>query len=577
MKSALTIAPVLAGVILSGTVDAANVRIIGGDKVSLEQYPYMAALVTRGDSAEQAFCGASVINAKWIMTAAHCLQGASADSLDVLTGVSVLSKTETGQRIAAARIVVHPDYDDNALVNDIALIELSSPTNAPAVKAATSADIAAFSTGQAVSVSGWGNLLTNGEQYPDVLHAVDLQVSDFTSCSDAYGGLVRTQICATVPGGQKDSCQGDSGGPLVAKTATGPIQVGVVSFGDACASATHPGVYTKVSEFTDFLSQAGVVSSTQVATDANAPVDNNDNGSNFESESGADEETVLTESENVGPTEMPSSSQSNVEMVVIDPFYHVMANESSWGTVEFYNAGANPISISNIQLPQNVSISEFSDDCTAYELRPEEACYTDINWKPVNSTDLIGVISVDIYDGSENETMLVPLTGAVLEPVEIGHEIDWPTAEYYSTFPEEWDVDNTDVTAGDSAVSSSMQNTDTLNLVGEFGEQDAYELEFEYQLDGVNCYIYLDDQLAYELAAFEQWQSATVDVPAGAQVRFEFKAMSRDRGERKVRLDALKVNAVSETGAGSAGKFSVIGLLLLLTIRGLVTGRRRSL
>lgn len=595
--------PVLAGAFLYSPANAANLRIIGGEKVSLSQYPYIAGLVGRGDSAEQAFCGASVINSTWVLTAAHCVIDSTANSLDVLTGISTLSKANEGERISAKRIILHPNYNDNSMENDIALIELSSPTTASVVRAATPADSQAFAMGQPVSVSGWGNLSTTGTEYPDVLHAVDLQVSDFSSCSNAYDGLSSLQICATVPGGKKDSCQGDSGGPLVAKTNNGTIQVGVVSFGDACASATHPGVYTKVSEYTEFLKQAGVNNSAPMVDNGTTPDTNTDTNPTFDNEDYFVAESTANPTENVDLYSENEFAIDNeyydydaLEVAVIEPFFHVAVNDVSWATVEFYNAGEDFISLSNLQLPNGVTVYVESEDCFSMELGPDEACYLDLDWNPANANDLNGELLAEAFNGSNVKAISIPLKGVVVEQVDVGNDIDWPEADYYSEYPDDWNYDNTDVASGDSAIASDMLYTDTLNLIGVFDEADDYELQFDYQLDGVNGCIYIDDERTYELAANENWQQASIFVPAGADVRWEFKSTNRDRGERKVRLDGVKVtdnkmaannelpvlpgtnmqNFGPISGAGSAGIGGLMALMLLLGGRRVSATRSRT-
>ena len=58
-----------------------------------------------------------------------------------------------------------------------------------------------------------------------------------------------TMICAGFPQGGKDSCQGDAGGSLICN---GELQ-GITSWGIGCADIGHPGVYTRVCMFNDWL------------------------------------------------------------------------------------------------------------------------------------------------------------------------------------------------------------------------------------------------------------------------------------------------------------------------------------
>ena len=71
----------------------------------------------------------------------------------------------------------------------------------------------------------------------------------------------RTMLCAAgaSPAGDIiDACQGDSGGPLTVGRGDARRLVGVVSWGQQCASLL-PGVYTRISAESEFLIDAGVL------------------------------------------------------------------------------------------------------------------------------------------------------------------------------------------------------------------------------------------------------------------------------------------------------------------------------
>jgi len=89
----------------------------------------------------------------------------------------------------------------------------------------------------------------------DELREVSLPLANFSACQGVYGNLTDNMFCAGSPSAPLDTCQGDSGGPLVVRNAQNSdwLQVGVVSFGVTCA--TSYGVYSKVSNYLDWVSQ----------------------------------------------------------------------------------------------------------------------------------------------------------------------------------------------------------------------------------------------------------------------------------------------------------------------------------
>lgn len=51
-----------------------------------------------------------------------------------------------------------------------------------------------------------------------------------------------------------NSVQGDSGGPMVIRQDSVWVQAGVVSFGYGCALPDYPGVYSRISQYQDWIS-----------------------------------------------------------------------------------------------------------------------------------------------------------------------------------------------------------------------------------------------------------------------------------------------------------------------------------
>lgn len=226
-------------------------RVLAGSQATSAQWPFIAALVQHGRSAfDGQFCGGSVIAPTVVVTAAHCVTGSSAGSIDVVTGRAQLSASQLGQRLAVRSITVDPSYNANTEHHDAAVLRLASPTRAPAVSFAGSADPALLTPGSPLSVAGWGLLDNNGDA-PDLLHAATIQALRIGSCQDAYGSDVSASlmICAGTPvTGTPDACQGDSGGPLVSGAGGAARLVGLVAFGgERCGDPSAPGVYTRVS------------------------------------------------------------------------------------------------------------------------------------------------------------------------------------------------------------------------------------------------------------------------------------------------------------------------------------------
>lgn len=214
-------------------------------------------------------CGATFLGGKWVLTAAHCVDGASALLLKVNVGEYNLTDGAQNAR-SIADIYIHGDYNADTINNDIALVELINSVDAPAVALANEQLTEQLSMEHSVAtIIGWGGRTgyAPGEgpttNFPDVLHQVEQQLMTNQECRTVLAdslqtsqqniGVTSVMLCASDPQGGKGSCQGDSGGPLLIDSNTGPQQVGIVSWGFGCAAAGYPGVFTRVSQFKNWI------------------------------------------------------------------------------------------------------------------------------------------------------------------------------------------------------------------------------------------------------------------------------------------------------------------------------------
>lgn len=226
-----------------------DLMIVGGSDAPAGSYRYQVSIQDRTGFH---FCGGSLIADGWVLTAAHCAVGESAQNLRIEAGINRLS--EPGQMFDVAEIRIHPGYDANTSNNDVALLRLARSTGSlPPVALMTAASEGSLAaTGTPLTVTGWGSL-TSGGSSPDRLQQVNVSLVSRSQCQSSYPreNITTGMICASSPG--KDSCQGDSGGPAVVANGSELVLTGVVSWGYGCADSRYPGVYARVANYNDWI------------------------------------------------------------------------------------------------------------------------------------------------------------------------------------------------------------------------------------------------------------------------------------------------------------------------------------
>ncbi|MBA4862757.1 serine protease [Streptomyces sp. PSKA54] len=225
---------------------AAPQPIVGGTTTTASAYPYVMQIT---NASQSQFCGGTLVAARKVVTAAHCVDGRTTSSTKVVGGRTYRNGTN-GTVASVSRIWIHPDYTSAEQGDDVAVLTLSTSMPYTPIGYVSSSDTGVYAAGTTARILGWGTTSSGGSSSNQLRTATVPTVSNAT-CSAAYGSsyIASDMVCAGYSSGGVDTCQGDSGGPLV----IGGRLAGITSWGYGCADAEYPGVYTRLTTFSSLV------------------------------------------------------------------------------------------------------------------------------------------------------------------------------------------------------------------------------------------------------------------------------------------------------------------------------------
>ncbi|XP_026267732.2 enteropeptidase isoform X1 [Urocitellus parryii] len=231
-------------------------KIVGGSDSKEGAWPWMVALYYQG----RMVCGASLVSNDWLVSAAHCVYAQNMDpsKWTALLGLNMRSNLTSPQIVTRLidQIVINPHYNKREKDSDIAMMHLEVKVNYTDYiqPICLPEENQVFLPGRNCSIAGWG-MIENEGPTANILQEADVPLLSNEKCQQqmpAYN-ITENMICAGYEEGGIDTCKGDSGGPLMCEENNRWLLAGVTSFGDKCALPNHPGVYARVTRFTEWI------------------------------------------------------------------------------------------------------------------------------------------------------------------------------------------------------------------------------------------------------------------------------------------------------------------------------------
>ncbi|XP_058275061.1 vitamin K-dependent protein C-like isoform X1 [Hemibagrus wyckioides] len=228
--------------------------IMGGEVGKRGESPWQALILNANGHFH---CGGVLLDEVWVLTAAHCLEGYTLFAVR-LGDYRRLEFEGSEVTLRVVKIVPHPKYNRATMDNDIALLRLKMPITfgtyiVPAcLPSQDLAERVLHLNGTMTVVTGWGK--EKDAPYSSDLKHIKVPLMEQSVCAQyMFNNLTENVLCAGSIGSTEDACKGDSGGPMMTLYRNTWFLIGLVSWGEGCGRTDKLGIYTKVSNYLEWI------------------------------------------------------------------------------------------------------------------------------------------------------------------------------------------------------------------------------------------------------------------------------------------------------------------------------------
>ncbi|XP_065805157.1 tissue-type plasminogen activator isoform X1 [Labrus bergylta] len=243
-------------------------RMFGGRASDITEQPWQAAINAYQPRLKKHFhrCGGVLIDSCWVLSAAHCFEDSvKADKLEVILGRTFRKQNSSGEQIfKVEKYWIHEKFDHETFDNDIALLKLQTDIGICAINSPEVLPACLPERGLVLpdwtecEISGYGKDSEFSAEYSERVKRGYVRLWPKERCiSEVLSGrtITTNMLCAGDTRNRDDACKGDSGGPLVCRNNNKMTLMGVISWGDGCGQKDKPGVYTRVTNYINWINK----------------------------------------------------------------------------------------------------------------------------------------------------------------------------------------------------------------------------------------------------------------------------------------------------------------------------------